>query len=44
MAFKGYIPVNYRKCRYCGYRPKQEPGKFCCKCGREYDEVHGVSK
>jgi len=32
--------LNYKKCRFCGYRPQKEPSKFCTSCGREYKEIY----
>jgi len=31
--------LNYRKCKWCGFRPKKEC-KYCPQCGREYREVY----
>jgi hypothetical protein len=32
--------INYRKCKWCGYKPQKEPGRYCLKCGKPYKDVY----
>jgi len=34
------LSINYRSCKWCGYRPQKEPSKYCFKCGKPYKDVY----
>jgi len=43
MVYENYylFRPNYKRCRYCGFKPTSKPeSKYCSKCGKPYKDVY----